>query len=209
MNEGYLSYILLLVTVILLGSGWQRSLARDIPIRQLVLFIMIWITGLIFALPINEEIYVQASSAALLLVLIAWLRSTTMASLIYILTASLLTGLISHMMLVLYRLDPVLLIFEPRIDRALIVGLFAWMISRRLLQQAAVITIASWLGETATHLTDSWRIYPLLLGGPDFQDLWWIALYTAKILTIVSDSLAHLTAAISRKLPWWTRVSRK
>lgn len=208
MNEGYLSYMLLLVTIILLASGWQRSLAKDIPLRQLSLFLAVWMTGLFFTVPVSQGIYVQASFVAHLLVLFSWLRNSRFASICYTTAASVLSGLISHMLLVLYRLDPILLIFDSRIDRALIIGLFAWTISRRLLVQAAVITIASLLGEVTVQLADASRV-PLLICGPEFQDQWWIALYTAMILTLASESLLRLAAAISKKLPRWTRVPRE
>src|SRR6478736_3334615 len=58
MNAGYLSLILLCITLILFASGWKELYVRSISHKGMLLFFALWIVGSCFSVSI-KQVYIQ------------------------------------------------------------------------------------------------------------------------------------------------------
>lgn len=183
MNDGVLSMIILLIAIILLLCGWREDLTRGISRRELLVFFTIWCIGMFVTIPLGPAAVMQGVYVALGLVLLRFLFSAELGTVFYMIAAGLMSGLIGYLFQHLYMSDPVLLIFDNKIDIAMIIGFLAWAVSRQTLPQLAVLTVA-WLTIEAVGLRSvDWHT-PIHLGSPGFQDRWWLTVGFARVLTL-------------------------
>jgi len=205
MNDGYMSYLLLLTTVVLLASGWKTTLVGSISRRKILLFLMTWITGLFYVIPFGTDIQVQGLYLSVLLLLLHSMGRVTFTQGTFMITAGILTGLISYCLHTLYRIDPVLIVYDPTLDISVAVGLIAWLVSRSVWQQAVVWTLACVISEVASLIAGDITY----LGSPAFQDSWWIAFGVARVLSIIRDVFVRLFLLAGKRVSLWTRALRK
>jgi len=210
MNDGYLSYLLMLTSAILLASGWKNVLAREVSARELITFYTAWCAGLFFLIPITSNAYVQGVYVAILLLLAGVARRTRLAELAYLALAGILIGAVGYFIHVLYTTDPVLILYDPTIDIALVCAVLAWTVTQEASHQGAVIAIALLIRDMAGSCQVA-SSHDLIckLGDSALQDGWWVAVCTSRVLSVASEWLVRICLSGSRRLLIWMRGLRR
>lgn len=208
MNDGYWSYILMVVMTVLLSSGWRSSVVKGISSLEVFWFIAAWYIGLFAVIPLGSTISIQGIYLALLLTLARFMFKEPIASVSYFIITGCLLGLIDFFIQELYRLDPVLIVFEKEIDAALIIGVLAWLVTRQALPQAAVLSLA-YIIQDVLPLLSKPADQMLFLGDAALQDGWWISYVCARVLTLTSESIVWMLQFVQRRLPRRLKGLRK
>lgn len=208
MNDGYWSYILMVVMTVLLSSGWRSSVVKGISSLEVFWFIAAWYIGLFAVIPLGSTISIQGIYLALLLTLARFMFKEPIASVSYFIITGCLLGLIGFFIQELYRLDPVLIVFEKEIDAALIIGVLAWLVTRQALPQAAVLSLA-YIIQDVLPLLSKPADQMLFLGDAELQDGWWISYVCARVLTLTSESIVWMLQFVQRRLPRRLKGLRK
>lgn len=208
MNDGYWSYILMVVMTVLLSSGWRSSVVKGISSLEVFWFIAAWYIGLFAVIPLGSTISIQGIYLALLLTLARFMFKEPIASVSYFIITGCLLGLIVFFIQELYRLDPVLIVFEKEIDAALIIGVLAWLVTRQALPQAAVLSLA-YIIQDVLPLLSKPADQMLFLGDAELQDGWWISYVCARVLTLTSESIVWMLQFVQRRLPRRLKGLRK
>jgi|GEM_PF-1244120 hypothetical protein len=210
MNDGFLSYLLLLTSAILLASGWKEALARDVKTPALIMFYFTWCAGLFWTVPIFRNGYAQGVCVAILLLLAGVARRTRPVDLFYLAASGGLIGAAGCFIRGLYASDPVLILYDPTIDIALVCAVLAWTVSRETTHQAAVVTLVLLMVDVAgarEALSSPGLTYTL--AAPAFQDGWWLALCAARILSLAGEWIVRMLSSGSRRLMLWMRGLRR
>lgn len=208
MNDGYWSYILMVVMTVLLSSGWRSSVVKGISSLEVFWFIAAWYIGLFAVIPLGSTISIQGIYLALLLTLARFMFKESIASVSYFIITGCLLGLIVFFIQELYRLDPVLIVFEKEFDAALIIGVLAWLVTRQALPQAAVLSLA-YIIQDVLPLLSKPADQMLFLGDAALQDGWWISYVCARVLTLTSESIVWMLQFVQRRLPRRLKGLRK
>lgn len=198
MNDGVLSMIILLITIILLLCGWREDLARGFTRRGLLIFFTTWCVGMFVVIPVGPTVVMQGVYLALGLILLRLLFSAQLGTVIYITVAGLMSGVIGYFIQQLYMADPVLLVIDPAFDIAIIIGFLAWAVSRQTFPQLAVLTVAWLTIEAAGLRTATWQS-PIHLGSLGFQDRWWLTVGVARAITVGGALIVWTVQAIIRR----------
>ena len=169
-------------------------------------FIAAWYIGLFAVIPL-DTISIQGIYLALLLTLARFMFKEPIASVSYFIITGCLLGLIVFFIQELYRLDPVLIVFEKEIDAALIIGVLAWLVTRQALPQAAVLSLA-YIIQDVLPLLSKPADQMLFLGDAALQDGWWISYVCARVLTLTSESIVWMLQ-FQRRLPRRLKGLRK
>jgi hypothetical protein len=209
MNDGYLSYLLMLISAILLVSGWKNILAREVKAQELIIFFTAWIIGLTFVIPITASGMLQGVYVALMLLLMRTLCRTSRGEGSYLAAAGVLIGMVGYFVHVLYESDPVLILYDPTIDIALVCGVLAWTVTRDVSLQASVITISLLILDIAAAWQTGSTMTTFRLGDLAFQDSWWGAVCTSKLLTITGELLIRISSYGGKRLMLWMRSLRR
>lgn len=205
MNAGYLSYVLLIVTIILLSFGWKENLVGSLSRNRIAVFFVCWISGWFYTIPVGADILIQGVYLGVVAVLIYTFRRVTFVHGVYLFTAGALGGVISYCLHVLYRIDPVMIVHDPALDIALVIGVIASLASRSVWQQAMVWSLACVASEVISVMAGEINH----LGSGFFQDDWWVAGLTARLLTMIFDLVGKLYGQASRVFTLWVRALRK
>ncbi|GFR36870.1 hypothetical protein PRECH8_01660 [Insulibacter thermoxylanivorax] len=208
MNDGYWSYILLVVMTVLLSSGWRSSVVKGITSLEVLSFIAVWYIGLFSAIPLGSTVSVQGIYLALLLTLVRFMLKEPIATVSYFIITGCLLGLIVFFVQEMYRLDPILIVFQKEIDAALIIGVLAWLVTRQALPQAAVLSLA-YIIQDVLPLLSKPSDQMLYLGDAVLQDGWWISYVCARVLTLTGESIVWMLQFVQRRLPRRLKGIRK
>jgi len=205
MNDGYVSYILIVVTIVLLSSGWRHNLAGTASRAELALFFFAWMSGLFYTIPIGTEVRIQGVYIALALLLFGAFRRMSRADAAYAVVSGVLAGLIGYCLHLLFRIDPVLILHDPKTDIAAAVGLIAFLVSGSVYQQAVVWSVACVIIDilTGSDASSAW------LGKGAFQDSWWIAFLSARALSILRELAVSAATHAVKRMASWMRFLRK
>ena len=207
MNDGYWSYILMVVMTVLLSSGWRSSVVKGISSLEVFWFIAAWYIGLFAVIPLGSTISIQGIYLALLLTLARFMFKEPIASVSYFIITGCLLGLIGFFIQELYRLDPVLIVFEKEIDAALIIGVLAWLVTRQPCRRP-VLSLA-YIIQDVLPLLSKPADQMLFLGDAELQDGWWISYVCARVLTLTSESIVWMLQFVQRRLPRRLKGLRK
>jgi hypothetical protein len=81
-------------------------------------------------------------------------------------------------------MDPILVIFRPSLDTALLLSMIVILIERRVKEQIACLSIGLLMGDFLFGFVHH-PAAPVQFGGPSFQDEWWLSVFTARTMTIL------------------------
>ncbi|MEW9699012.1 hypothetical protein [Paenibacillus sp. SI8] len=184
MNAGYLSLILLCITLILFASGWKELYVRSISHKGMLLFFAAWLVFSHIAVTIHQ-VHVQLVYVWMLCVSLGILYVTKgFIHKFHLLSIGLLLGSLDFLLQQLLEMDPILIVGNSKWDTALLLALVATMLQRNELEQFAGLSIGYLLGDMYQA-----SIHPIngihYLGGYHFQDQWWLSIFAARTLTIV------------------------
>lgn len=179
MNPGYLSLVLLVVSLILFASGWKDIILRGITHPSLLLFFVSWL----FVMPLAGTIggYRVFFTVPLLVFcsLLIWSRTPGWLYRLHSLSVSLLLGSVTFFLRETLHLMPSMILINKSITTAMIIGVLSAGLTRLPLYQVANVTLGLLIGESM-FLYSHREQMPLVLGGAVFQDLWWSAIFAAR-----------------------------
>jgi hypothetical protein len=218
MNPGYLSWLLMVISVILFASGWKEVLIRGITSKVILLFFVSWFIGMSFTFAIPGGSI--AFSVVILLFIIGgalWQVNGIMLKL-HAISIGILLGSVSFFMLETVQMTPVLLYRSPELSMALFIGLLAAVSIKLPSVQLASVSIGLLLGEAYFRYMHR-RHVGLELGSLLFQDRWWLTVYMTRILSImiicmlkiVRSGLSRMTSGMKSGLKnkKWTAWTKK
>ncbi|NOU99231.1 YphA family membrane protein [Paenibacillus planticolens] len=187
MNSGYLSLILLCITLILFASGWKELYIRSISHKGMLLFFALWLIGSNFSITI-KQVHIQLVYVLIFLMSIAILHVTQgFIHKLHLLSIGLLLGSLHFLLQQLLEMDPILIVRNSDWDVAILLAILAVLLQRNALEQIAAISIGYLLGDM--YLAG---IHPVAgyhhLGHSTFQDQWWLSVFTARTMTIILQS---------------------
>jgi hypothetical protein len=187
MNSGYLSLIILCIVLILLLSGWKDVYLESISTRRVLLFFVGWLALVSFHLNLHGwqmnlvYLWVALLSIVILHQIPGFLHK------LHLLSVGLLLGSILFLLQEVLTMDPVLVIFKPSLDAALLLALIVILIERRVKEQIASLSIGLLMGDFLLGFVHH-SAAPVQFGGPSFQDEWWLSVFTARTMTILLET---------------------
>ncbi|CAN7593221.1 hypothetical protein LJR153_004388 [Paenibacillus sp. LjRoot153] len=184
MNAGYLSLILLCITLILFASGWKELYIRSISHKGMLLFFVSWLIGSRVNVTI-QHIHVQLVYVVVLTIAFSILYVTQgFIHKLHLLSIGLLIGSLHFLFQQLLEMDPILIIRNSEWQTALLIAVVAVVVQRNAWEQIAAISIGYLIGDmyqAGIHKVDGFH----QLGMATFQDQWWLSIFTARTITIV------------------------
>lgn len=184
MNAGYLSLIILCITLILLASGWKELYVRSISHKGMLLFFVSWIVGTRLTLTIRhvhiQVVYLIVIALSLLILYV----THGFIHKLHLLSIGLLLGSLHFLIQQLLEMDPILIVRNSVWQSAFVLALVAVVLQRNAWEQIGAISIGYLLGDlyqSGIHKVDGFQ----MLGFAGFQDQWWLTVFTARTITIM------------------------
>ncbi|NEW06099.1 hypothetical protein GK047_08765 [Paenibacillus sp. SYP-B3998] len=187
MNSGYLSLILLCITMILFASGWKEFYVRKVSHKGILVFFTAWLVFSHLGFSIHH-VHIQLVYLWILCICIGILYVTQgFVHKLHLLSIGLLLGSLHFLLQQLLEMDPILIVRNSEWDTALLLAVIATVLQRNELEQIAGLSIGYLLGDmyqAGIHQANGTH----QLGGAHFQDQWWLSIFAARTLTIVLQS---------------------
>jgi hypothetical protein len=206
-NPGYLSWILVSISLILLASGWKRVLLGRIPDAGIFAFFAAWCI-LVFAeaevgpgLKINLAVL---PIAALFLVYLRRRRGN--AKLLHLISACLFLASVQYFLKRIAELDPHLLPYDASLVSALAAALFALVWTRDPEEQIAGISFAALASHSLYWLSHREYLPLIPFGNMAFHDEWWLAAVSARAAAAM---FAAAEAFVQRAAKNWNGRRKK
>ncbi|MBP1988910.1 YphA family membrane protein [Paenibacillus eucommiae] len=208
MNPGYLSLVLLSITLILFASGWKEIYVRSISQNRILLFFIGWILLFSFEikLPAVQINWVFAGISVLSLGII--IQTKGLFRKLHLLSIGLLLGSFHVLAMEILAMDPMMAVVSPQLDAVLFLVCVVLLLERRLWEQIASLSLGIIIGEIYSVLAHSMH-QPLYFGGASFQDGWWLSVFAARTFTLLLESLVKGFKAVCKALIAWKGGWRK
>jgi hypothetical protein len=199
MNPGYLTFILLSVTLILLACGWKETLLPGVANKRIILFFAVWICCNEIVLNLGA-VRLTLSYAVIACLTVLLLKSAgNVQQSLGLVFVSLLIAACDYLFLEMYSVNPFMTVISKRADIALILALIGLLLNRHPYRQMLILSLSLLLGEAwyqASHLAAR----PVKLGTADFMDQWWLAIFGARIATATIQASYRRSRRIMRTL---------
>jgi hypothetical protein len=191
MNPGYLSIVLLVVSLILFASGWTDFLMRGITSKVILLFFISWLVTMEGQITLEHAhigLWIAVPALASIAIVV---RSSGIMHRLHIVSAGLLLGSVTFFLLETIHLIPSLLLGSVELTMALLSGLLISALIKLPAVQLAVVTIGLLLGEAYFRFVHK-DLIGFQLGTADLQDRWWLTLYVTRLVSLLLASIALL-----------------
>lgn len=202
MNSGYLSLILLCITLILFASGWRELYVRSISHKGMLLFFALWLACSSFSITI-KQVHIQLVYILVFLISVGILYVTQgFIHKLHLLSIGLLLGSLHFLLQQLLEMDPILIVRNSDWDIAILLAFIAVVLQRSALEQIAAISIGYLLGDMYQAGIHPVRGYHHI-GHSTFQDQWWLSVFTARTVTIILQAVYNGCRSVIRS--WMER----
>ncbi|WP_274468063.1 MULTISPECIES: YphA family membrane protein [unclassified Paenibacillus] len=202
MNSGYLSLILLCITLILFASGWKELYIGSISHKGMLLFFVLWVAGSYFSVTF-KHVHVHVVYVLVFLIAIGILVVTQgFIHKLHLLSIGLLLGSLHFLLQQLLAMDPILIVRNSDWDVALLLAFIVVFLQRSALEQIATLSIGYLLGDmyqAGIHPVGGYHE----LGHTVFQDQWWLSVFTARSVTIILQAIYNGCKSFIRS--WFER----
>jgi hypothetical protein len=180
MNPGYVSSVIMIITLILCSSGWKQSLVRGISHSTILLFFVLWVVSSYFSIPISNSLQVvPVFFLAIAVLILCFFRIDSGYIRFHVISVGLLVGslyfFLSHMLV----LEPVYRFYLPFIQIPLSLGLIIILLYSRPILQVTACSLALLVGHTLVQWYST-PAYSLILGNKIFQDHWWMMIFAVR-----------------------------
>ncbi|GAA3405251.1 hypothetical protein ACFFNY_28670 [Paenibacillus hodogayensis] len=200
MNPGFLSLILIIIVLILLASGWKRTLLPGIPDAAVLIFFAGWFVSALF----RFTLYGHPETSGTVL----WLSATALAAalcrrpplqVLHLVSLGLFLASLYYVLKHLGDLNPFFIPGHSWSSGAMVVAIAASLLLRRTTDQIAAVSIALLLGSAlyGSAYPDRWTA---VLGGLPFQDEWWFTIVTARLLSVAGEWVSAAVRGASKSL---------
>ncbi|WP_248925405.1 hypothetical protein [Paenibacillus hamazuiensis] len=184
MNPGYLSLLLIAMTLILLASGWKDVLVRGISHKAILLFFVLWLGTSKIVIPFGSWRIYGCACVAVVISAAVIAKTESFMLQCHLVSVGLLLGSIYFFLQEASHLIPAMMA-HPDLNSSLLVGFSAFLMTRLPLVQAACVSVGLLLGDAYSVYVHSPEGFPAVIGGPRFQDRWWLALWMARGSSVV------------------------
>jgi len=205
MNPGYLSYIALTLSLILIGFGFRTHAIGRSSAWSAAAFSAAWIASA--AVDWNVGAAAGTLVYAPLLALIAFGFAAEPLSLkdgASALTFGLLLGALYSLVELVEAVDPLVIAVHPSVDPALLTTALVVCFTHRPALQFALVSIATIVSDAYMALLYAEWQTPYF-GGRAFQDAWWLCAFSARF---ASAAAGAASAALRRGSTWWRRAPK-
>lgn len=212
MNPGYLSYISILSSMILLGFGWKVQAIGNSSLRQAWLFLAAWIAACALHWELPEGAVAGTLTYLPLMVLAAApfrRKETAVMEVVSAYLYAVLLGAVASLLQLVEVTAPLWTMFGPFYDLAVAVSVLTIAYTRSPMFQFVILSISLIVNDslTAALAIGSGEI---MLGGRTFQDLWWMTVLSVRAgSTLLCEGRSFLSRSVQRIRPWFSRHHRQ
>ena len=199
MNPGYLSLLLICMTVILLLSGWKEVFLSRFSHKEILLFFVLWIVGLQFTFSLRHVSVNGSFLVISFMCLYIFLRKANWMKKTQIVLNGLLLAAVNLLLLEFYSIDPVFVISHLGLDIAVWLSILCICMSRESIVQIASLSIGFLLGDALYASNHFSSTHPIVLGSSLFQDKWWLALVVVRTGTVIMRVIVIAYKRITHK----------
>jgi hypothetical protein len=202
MNPGYLSLLLLSITLVLFASGWKDLYLRSISHKRILLFFIAWLVLSGLSISINhikinmDYLLVACVSICILVMAKGFIHK------LHLLSIGLLLGSFHFLLQEILTTDPVMVTLKPEWDTALFLALLTIVLQRGELEQIACLSIGFLMGDFYNGFVHK-ATAPLYFGSSAFQDEWWLSVFAARTTAIVLQSAHKGCKSVIRSWQEW------
>ncbi|MDF2713317.1 MAG: hypothetical protein K0R28_242 [Paenibacillus sp.] len=200
MNPGFLTFILISITLILLASGWKPTLLPGIPHYAIVIFFTAWCLSGLFHFRLRDGFEINGTVVVLFAVAVPILlnRRSLVTGLHYV-SLGLFLASVHYLLKHLGELDPFFLPYRSWAGTDWVIALLAAILVRKAKDQIACISLALICGCALYRLVHPDRS-TVPFGGLLFQDEWWLTVFAARIIAVAGEYAADSVRAASRSI---------
>lgn len=204
MNPGYLSYILICITVILLVSGWKDALLRGVSARAITLFFIGWFALSEVKFSLGQ--WTISGPYAGLVILFFFLLSALPEeiSVFYLMACGLTLGLF-YFLANGISLSLAGLPGSSQLWLGLLIGLLVISLYRNPIAQLACITLCILSGSLLQMYSHA-SLAGYRLGFGHMKDHWWLFAFSARIITAALGYIALMTRTWFQQ---WTEARKE
>ncbi|WP_019534079.1 YphA family membrane protein [Paenibacillus ginsengihumi] len=188
MNPGYMSLLLIVVTLILLASGWKDTIIRGIAHRSLLLFFMLWFTLAPCRLPTGEARMYGSIPILAGMALFVLYRTERRLYQLHIVSVSMLLASVAFFLLETVHIAPAIMVMNAEWTVALYLGLMSAVLLKSPAAQLAALSLGLVGGEWLHWYAHRAQV-PHDIGGPGFQDMWWMTVAVSRGLSLALQSV--------------------
>lgn len=198
MNPGYLSILLLVVSLILFASGWTDFLMRGITSKVILLFFVSWLgtMELWITLP-GVRIGLWVAVVAILILGVVW-RCRGIMYKMHVLSVGILLGSVSFFLQETIHLFPSMVFGSIELSMAIVVGFLVSSLIKLPAVQLAALSLGLLLGEAYFRYVHKSHI-GFQLGTAILQDRWWLTVYMTRGISLLLGSLVMIS---KRSMSW-------
>jgi hypothetical protein len=183
MNPGYLSWLLMVISMILFASGWKDVLMRGMTSRVILLFFVSWLIGLSLVISIpGGRVALWILVLVVLLSIVFW-RIEGIVQKLHAISVGVLMGSISFFMQETIQLLPSLVFGNSELTAALVIGILAVTTIKLPSVQIASVSLGLLLGEVFFLYLHRKHV-GLEFGSWKLQDRWWLTVFVTRGLSI-------------------------
>jgi hypothetical protein len=194
MNPSFLSWVLICISLILLASGWNNFFLQGISHRLILPFIVGWLlcSAVTFTFHLGS---INLVGPWLLLFHLHFLYThRRLTQWLQLGLYSWVLGGLCFVMLEMLRLNPLPAIIHPYVTPtmyiAFVLSLTVFFLKRAPLVQITMLSLGLLIGTTLYQYNHHGG-KPPHLADSSFQDLWWGAVITARVMTVFVETVAN------------------
>lgn len=188
MNAGYLSLLLVVVSLILFASGWKDIILRGITPTSLLLFFVSWILASRVSFAWGPVTVNGAIGVLILTGVVTVLRTKGMMLKLHVFSVALLMGSVYFFLRETLHLMPSLIVWNVQATMALFIGIIDAVLLRSAALQLAALAAALLIGE-GMYLYAHRDQGELVFGTPSLLDFWWLTAFAARGYSLGLESL--------------------
>ncbi|WP_442548607.1 YphA family membrane protein [Chengkuizengella axinellae] len=182
MNPGYLSFLLLSITYILVFFGWENQIIQEVSRKTILVFMLVWSLFLFIDIPLFNT-YVNLSYLIMLLTsTYIYLSQKTRFISFHSLTFMIFFSTLYVLFQQLYFMDPMFIIYHPTVDAAIVLAMLTAVLVKSSLEQFAVITIGIILGDFILSYFTLYHL-PTQLGTFELYDIWMLTFIICRFIS--------------------------
>lgn len=188
MNAGYVSLLLIVVSLILFASGWKGIILRGITQLSLLLFFIAWLLLLRWSFTLDQWRVFGCIPLLLAVSFLVILGTRGGLLRLHLFSVGLLLGSVYFFMKETIHLIPAFMVLSPEWTMAIFNGLLVSALLRWPAFQVAALSLGLVIGEVMfaySHREQS----DIVLGHAGFQDVWWLTLYAARGSSLALESV--------------------
>lgn len=189
MNAGYVSLLLIVVSLILFASGWKDIILRGITHLSLLLFFVGWLILQRWSFTLEQWRIYGCVPLLLVISFLVLFQARGLLLRLHLLSVGLLLGSVFFFMKETIHLAPALIVFSPEWTMAFFIGLLTSALLRWPAFQVAALSLGLVIGEGmfAYSHRDQTNI---VIGQAGFQDAWWLTIYAVRGSSLALESAA-------------------